>query len=87
MKSMKLLTIILSLGITLGCGSMARYTEGQHLGLGIYIPVEGEMVGLNVADYLSGIAVRCPSNQCMTVTREFNSSNTYFGVVHINEKT
>ena len=82
-----LFLLFLAVMTSIGCSSQGRYLEGSHLGLGIYIPTEGEMIGFNVADWLSGISMKCPTNQTMTIEREFSVTNSYFGVVHTHENT
>lgn len=81
-----LFTLALVLGL-LGCSSQGRYVEGSHLSLGLLYPTDTQVYGLNLLDWLSGITVRCPTNQTMTIEREFSVTNSYFGVVHTHENT
>ena len=55
--------------------------------LGIYIPANGQMYGIQALSWLSGCKVEMPTNQQFKICREFSASNDYFGVVHIREKT
>ena len=61
--------------------------EGTSLKLGIYVPAGGQLYGIQALSWLSGCKVDACTNQEFTISREFQSSNDYFGVVHIREKT
>lgn len=70
-----------------GCVSRQTYMEGQSLKLGLYVPAGGQLYGIQALSWLSGCKVDMPTNQQFKISREFQSSNDYFGVVHIREKT
>lgn len=70
-----------------GCSSTTRYVEGTSTSLGTYIPYDGSVYGLEIVQYLSGCKVVCPTNQPMSVEREFCASNSYFGIVHTSESS
>ena len=70
-----------------GCASRQTYLEGSSLKLGIYVPASGQLYGVQALSWLSGCKVDMPTNQQFKICREFQSSNDYFGVVHIHEKT
>lgn len=70
-----------------GCSTSTRYVEGTSTSLGTYIPYDGSVYGLEIVQYLSGCKVVCPTNQAMSVQREFCASNSYFGIVHTTEKS
>lgn len=94
---MKLITSVLNASIiflavflllcSIGCSTSTRYVEGTSTSLGTYIPYDGSVYGLEIVQYLSGCKVVCPTNQNMSVEREFCSSNTYFGIVHTSERS
>lgn len=75
------------LAFVAGCASRQTYIEGSSLKLGIYIPASGQLYGVQALSWLSGCKVDMPTNQQFKICREFQSSNDYFGVVHIHEKT
>ena len=70
-----------------GCHTSSTYIEGTSLALGIYIPSGGQLYGVQALSWLSGCKVDMPTNQEFKISREFQASNDYFGVVHIREKT
>lgn len=70
-----------------GCHSNATYQEGANLTLGLYVPTTEGLVGLQCLDWLSGCKVCMATNMPFEVVREHTSSNSYLGVVHVNEKT
>lgn len=82
----KLLALSL-LALAAGCISRQTYMEGQSLKLGLYVPAGGQLYGIQALSWLSGCKVDMPTNQQFKISREFQSSNDYFGVVHIREKT
>ena len=75
------------LALVAGCASRQTYIEGSSLKLGIYIPSSGQLYGVQALSWLSGCKVDMPTNQQFKICREYSSSNDYFGVVHIREKT
>lgn len=75
------------LALATGCASQQTYIEGSSLKLGIYVPAGGQLYGIQALSWLSGCRVDMPTNQQFRISREFQSSNDYFGVVHIREKT
>lgn len=82
MKKLMMIGLLLFL---CGCKSNPKYVEGQSLQIGIYIPTTEELVGLQVLNYLSGVSVTATSNMPFKVVRDYSATNSYFGVVHINE--
>ena len=84
------MTKILALAVFLllaGCHTSSTYTEGTSLALGIYVPAGGQLYGVQAMSWLSGCKVDMPTNQAFKISRTFQASNDYFGVVHIREKT
>lgn len=80
--------ILILAGLLLaGCRASSTYVEGNSLTLGIYVPASGQLYGVQALSWLSGCRVDIPTNRSFTVSREFSSSNDYFGIVRIREKT
>lgn len=75
------------LALAAGCVSRQNYTEGTSLKLGIYMPAGGQLYGVQALSWLSGCSVNTYTNAQFRISREFQSSNDYFGVVKIREKT
>lgn len=55
--------------------------------MGLYVPAGGQLYGIQALSLLSGCRVDACTNSEFRISREFQSSNDYFGVVHIREKT
>lgn len=64
-----------------GCTSRPRYVEGTMTQIGLYVPVESSIYGLQCLNYLNGASITAASNQTLTVEREFCSTNSYFGII------
>ena len=86
MQVMRILVLAFVLFIA-GCHTSSTYTEGTSLALGIYIPSGGQLYGVQAMSWVSGCKVDMPTNQQFKISREFQASNDYFGVVHIRERT
>lgn len=79
--------LILGFLLAAGCRTSSTYIEGNSLALGLYIPSSGQLYGVQALSWLSGCRVSFPTNQAFCISREFSSSNDYFGIVRIHEKT
>ena len=86
MQMTKIIALSL-LALVAGCVSRQTYTEGTSLKLGLYVPAGGQLYGIQALSWLSGCRVDACTNQEFRISREFQSSNDYFGVVHIRENT
>lgn len=86
MQMTKLLALAAFL-LLAGCASRQTYIEGTSLKLGLYVPAGGQLYGIQALSWLSGCRFDACTNQQFRISREFQSSNDYFGVVHIREKT
>ena len=60
-----------------GCSSNPRYVEGTNLSLGAYLPIDGQLMGIELANYLNGCSVRTSSNQSFNVSRTYNATNEW----------
>ena len=80
-----LLSLLVLCGLLVGCSSRPRYVEGTMTQIGLYIPVESSIYGLQCLNYLNGCSVTASSNQTLTVQRESTSTNSYFGVIQTVE--
>lgn len=84
---MKKFISIMILSILVGCKNMPQYIEGTETSIGLYIPVDGSLMGVEAIHYLNGCVVRANSNNTFTVEREYSTTNSYFGIIHTIEKT
>lgn len=79
---------LIMLLLTLGCTSSPSYKEGTTMQLGAYVPYDGNIMGIEVLNYLNGCKVTCMSNQTFEVERDFAATNDYFfGMVKTEETT
>ena len=60
-----------------GCSTNPRYVEGTNLALGAYLPLDGQLMGVEVINYLNGCSVRTISNQSFNVSRTYCSTNSW----------
>ena len=84
---MKKLLALAVFALLAGCHTQSTYIEGTSLALGIYIPSSGQLYGVQALSWLSGCKVDMPTNAEFKISRTFQASNDYFGVVHIRERT
>lgn len=77
---MRTLVILIALALV-GCTTRTKYVEGTMTQVGLYIPVESSIYGLQCLNYLNGCSITASSNQTLTVERSFASTNSYFGVI------
>lgn len=60
-----------------GCSTGQRYVEGTNLSLGALLPIDGQLMGIEVVNYLNGCSVRTISNQAFNVSRTYCSTNSW----------
>lgn len=60
-----------------GCSTSNRYVEGTNLSLGALLPIDGQLMGVEVVNYLNGCSVRASSNQAFNVSRTYCSTNSW----------
>ena len=60
-----------------GCSTNQRYLEGTNLSLGAYLPVDGQLMGVELVNYLNGCSVRTSSNQSFNVSRTYCTTNSW----------
>lgn len=80
--------LLLSAAIAILCGcahDSTMFVEGTRFRMGVYVPWDGQLYGLQVVEYLNGSCVRAPSNRVVSVSRTFCSSNDYVGVTHTRD--
>lgn len=69
--------------LALLCGCMqtgTRYLEGTSLQLGAYIPVSGQLYGVEAVSYVSGVRLGLPTNSNLTVVRTSSQETSWLGV-------
>lgn len=56
--------------------------------IGAYVPYNGNLMGVEVINYMNGCKVQAGTNQAYQVEREYTSTNDYFfGMVKTIERT
>ena len=68
-----------------GCAAKSTYREGDMLSLGAYVPWESSLYGVEIFQKMNGISVTMKTNKAFTVQREYSCTNSYFGIIHVNE--
>lgn len=68
---------VVLLSIPLGCRNQCQntYIEGTSLTLGLYIPYNGNIYGIQALNYLSGKKIQLHTNQQFKVSSEHSISN------------
>lgn len=79
--------LVFILALFCGCTSGQRYLEGTATQVGAFVPYDGQLYGINVVNYLNGVSVQTASNVAFTVSREYASSNTWFGCATTTERS
>lgn len=71
-----------------GCKAAPSYKEGTMVGLGAYIPWEGQVYGLEIAQYVNGTIIRTPTNMLYEVTRKHSVTNDWmWGMLKCSESS
>lgn len=80
---MKSRMILASLALALaGCGGRTVVVDGTEFALGCYLPLDGQLYGLQILRYRNGTAIVSPSNTAVRLERDYSGTNSYLGVVH-----
>lgn len=84
MKRLALAAVFLA-----GCLSpYPKVISGTHISLGAYIPWDGQLYGVELMQYTSGVVVTVPSNQFYEVRRNFSATNDWcWGMLKSVEST
>lgn len=61
-----------------GCLQQHRLVEGTSVQLGAYVPgTDGNIYGVELVSYVSGLSVKAPTNVCLEVRRSCCSTNEF----------
>lgn len=70
-----------ALALLCGCVQTGtRYLEGTSLRLCAYVPVSGQLYGVEAVSYVSGVRLGLPTNSNLTVVRTSSSETSWLGV-------
>ena len=69
----------------MGCSSPTTnsYVEGTSLTVGLWLPINGQIYGLQALNYLSGKKISVNTNQDFKVESCHNVTNSTFGVFDV----
>ena len=67
-----------------GCSS-PRYVQGVDVSLGLSVPATDGAAQISLFEYISGIKMSSTTNLPFNVVYKEWTTNSYFGVVNINE--
>ena len=83
MKNLCFISLLLFLVV--GCYSPTTnsYVEGTSLTVGLWLPINGQIYGLQAVNYLSGKKISVNTNQNFNVTSSHSISNKTFGCVDV----
>lgn len=86
MKRLMMVFLMMMVGCITKDGG--TYVEGTETAVGLFVPYNGTIYGIQALHYLNGTIINAKSN-CppMKITRTHNSTNSYFGVVRTVENT
>ena len=93
MKNLCFIFLSLCFFFVVGClsptTSTNTYVEGKSLTIGLWLPINGQIYGLQAVNYLSGKKISVNTNQNFNLTSSHSISNRSFGVVDVvdNSKT
>lgn len=80
---------LLVICLLLAAGCLGRventYVEGTSFQVGLYIPLNGTLYGIQMVNFLSGKRIVCPTNGSFKVESEHFMSNSALGVFDIVE--
>lgn len=77
--------ILVAIGLVpvmVGCRNQEAntYIEGTSLTIGLYVPFNGNIYGIQAINYLSGKKIQLATNQQFKISSEHAISNMAFGV-------
>lgn len=61
------------------------YVEGTSFQIGIYVPLNGTLYGIQMVNFLSGKRIVCPTNGPFKVESKHSMTNSTLGVFDIAE--
>ena len=67
-----------------GCSS-PRYVQGVDVSLGLSVPATDGAAQISLFEYISGIKISSTTNLPFKVVYKEWTTNSYFGVVNVNE--
>ena len=75
---------VLTLLLLAGCSS-PRYVQGVDVSLGLSVPATDDAAQISLFEYISGIKMSSTTNLPFNVVYKEWTTNSYFGVVNVNE--
>ena len=85
MSSAFVILFILAFSLILSGCSSPRYVQGVDVSLGLSVPATDGAAQISLFEYISGIKMSSTTNLPFKVVYKVWTTNSYFGVVNINE--
>ena len=84
LSAVSILLLFVVLLLFSGCAS-PRYVQGVDVSLGLSVPATDGAAQISLFEYISGIKMASTTNLPFKVVYKVWTTNSYFGVVNINE--
>ena len=85
MSSAFVILFLLAFSLILSGCSSPRYVQGVDVSLGLSVPATDGAAQISLFEYISGIKMSSTTNLPFKVVYKVWTTNSYFGVVNINE--
>ena len=85
MSSAFVILFLLAFSLFLSGCSSPRYVQGVDVSLGLSVPATDGAAQISLFEYISGIKMASTTNLPFKVVYKEWTTNSYFGVVNINE--
>lgn len=83
-RAFAILCILVITLFLVGCSS-PRYVQGVDVSLGLSVPATDGAAQISLFEYISGIKMASTTNLPFKVVYKEWTTNSYFGVVNVNE--
>ena len=85
MSSAFVILFLLAFSLILSGCSSPRYVQGVDVSLGLSVPATDGAAQISLFEYISGIKMSSTTNLPFKVVYKEWTTNSYFGVVNVNE--
>ena len=85
MSSAFVILFLLAFSLILSGCSSPRYVQGVDVSLGLSVPATDGAAQISLFEYISGIKMASTTNLPFKVVYKEWTTNSYFGVVNVNE--
>ena len=85
MSSVLVILFLLAFSLIFSGCSSPRYVQGVDVSLGLSVPATDGAAQISLFEYISGIKMSSTTNLPFKVVYKEWTTNSYFGVVNVNE--